>query len=104
MKPDTCLTIIVSIHAPTRGATIVHGIRRLLLDVSIHAPTRGATGKEHVFASNYYPEAGEVVIVTAGGTKVRFKKGDKVEALEPVRVDGVIRKKMKPVTGAKKKK
>ena len=60
--------------------------------------------KEHVFASNYYPEAGEVVIVTAGGTKVRFKKGDKVEALEPVRVDGVIRKKMKPVTGAKKKK
>ena len=61
-------------------------------------------GAEHVFASNYYPEAGEVVIVTAGGEKVRFKKGDKVEALEPIRVDGIIRTKMRPVTGAKKKK
>lgn len=61
-------------------------------------------GAKHVFSSNYYPEAGEVVIVTAGGTRVRFKKGDKVEALEPIRVDGVIRKKMRPVTGSKKKK
>ena len=34
---------IVSIHAPTRGATAVVCRQRISLDVSIHAPTRGAT-------------------------------------------------------------
>ena len=33
----------VSIHAPTRGATVETPIRKLLRSVSIHAPTRGAT-------------------------------------------------------------
>ena len=33
----------VSIHAPTRGATVLLPLIRLLLSVSIHAPTRGAT-------------------------------------------------------------
>ena len=35
--------IIVSIHAPTRGATRCISKGRVAIDVSIHAPTRGAT-------------------------------------------------------------
>ena len=46
---------------------------------------------------------GEVVILTDGGAKVRWREGDEVEPLDPIRVDGVIRKKMKPITGGKKK-
>ena len=34
---------IVSIHAPTRGATVVWLFPRSYAKVSIHAPTRGAT-------------------------------------------------------------
>ena len=33
----------VSIHAPARGATHVHGIDDPVITVSIHAPARGAT-------------------------------------------------------------
>ncbi len=33
----------VSIHAPTRGATVDHALWPLGVNVSIHAPTRGAT-------------------------------------------------------------
>ena len=33
----------VSIHAPTRSATIVFPVLLILLVVSIHAPTRSAT-------------------------------------------------------------
>ena len=36
-------TDIVSIHAPTRGATFAHLAFRPFRNVSIHAPTRGAT-------------------------------------------------------------
>jgi len=65
-------------------------------------------GKKHVFTSNYYPESGEAVIVTHGGAKVRYKRGDEKEEgfvpLTEIQVDGKIRKKMKPITGAKKKK
>ena len=42
VTPFVCL---VSIHAPTRGATIATFIfSRYIMSVSIHAPTRGATG------------------------------------------------------------
>jgi len=34
---------IVSIHAPARGATQPHGMPRCRANVSIHAPARGAT-------------------------------------------------------------
>ena len=34
---------IISIHAPTRGATYVPSATLFLLKISIHAPTRGAT-------------------------------------------------------------
>jgi len=43
------------------------------------------------------------VIVTNGGAKVRFKKGDEVEKLAPERVDGISRKKPRYVAGKKKK-
>ena len=35
--------LLISIHAPTRGATIVGAIGVHKLFISIHAPTRGAT-------------------------------------------------------------
>ena len=34
---------MISIHAPTRGATKVHPDKRQVRSISIHAPTRGAT-------------------------------------------------------------
>lgn len=58
--------------------------------------------QKYVLASRIDKETGEAVIVTHGGAKVRFVKGDEVEPLDPVRVDGVIRKKMKVVAGKKK--
>ena len=65
----------------------------------------GAYGidQEYVLSSNYYPETGEAVIVTHGGAKVRYKKGDEVEELAPERVDGISRKKPRHVAGKKKK-
>ena len=42
---DLCPHQSVSIHAPTRGATTSTSCRRILQTVSIHAPTRGATDK-----------------------------------------------------------
>ena len=38
-----CVTIQISIHAPTRGATPSGEERSILFAISIHAPTRGAT-------------------------------------------------------------
>ncbi len=38
-------TVWISIHAPTRGATVVGSLKAVQLHIiSIHAPTRGATG------------------------------------------------------------
>ena len=37
------ITPIISIHAPTRGATKISNCRNRRSDISIHAPTRGAT-------------------------------------------------------------
>ena len=34
---------LISIHAPTRGATEEHGVMFISIKISIHAPTRGAT-------------------------------------------------------------
>ena len=39
----TDVTYVISIHAPTRGATFFLVVRRLHPGISIHAPTRGAT-------------------------------------------------------------
>ena len=42
--------IMVSIHAPTRGATLHGPVLRRGIRVSIHAPTRGATWQCRAFA------------------------------------------------------
>ena len=38
-----CPRVMISIHAPARGATIVEGVNRSQVFISIHAPARGAT-------------------------------------------------------------
>ncbi len=40
-------TLKISIHAPTRGATLTEDAPEELKKISIHAPTRGATAKMH---------------------------------------------------------
>ena len=47
------LLILVSIHAPTRGATDERRRNRRGEVVSIHAPTRGATGRAPTTISPY---------------------------------------------------
>ena len=42
----------VSIHAPARGATIIHVLSSIILTVSIHAPARGATGLNQTDLAN----------------------------------------------------
>ena len=41
---DKQLMLLVSIHAPAQGATLIGGYPRRRREVSIHAPARGATG------------------------------------------------------------
>lgn len=54
--------------------------------------------EEHIFKARIDGDA--AVVITAGGAKVTYRDGDEKDkgfkALEPVQVDGVIRKKMKP--------
>ena len=38
------MEIVISIHAPTRGATMISSRDIVEITISIHAPTRGATG------------------------------------------------------------
>ena len=45
--------------------------------------------QKYVFASKFYPETGEMVIVTNGGSKVRFKTGDKPAPLSQIAVTGI---------------
>ena len=46
----------ISIHAPTRGATLLMGCMLMILLISIHAPTRGATlfSLGNSFVSKYF--------------------------------------------------
>ena len=70
------------------------------------AEARAAYGiaPEFIIGSAVRDEDGvkTAVIVTAGGKKVSYTAGQKMEKLEPVEIDGVVRKKMKAVTGGKK--
>ena len=62
---------------------------------------------EHVFSSgvNMINGVATAVVVTNGGVRVLYCKGDKdIMKLEPIQVDGIVRKKMKPITGKKKAK
>jgi hypothetical protein len=56
---------------------------------------------KYVFASNVSAD-GVVTILTNGGTRVKFRKGDKVRPLDPVAIDGISRKKPRIVMGKKK--
>ena len=58
--------------------------------------------ERYMLSARIDKETGEAVVVTHGGAKVRFAKDDEVEPLDPIRVDGIIRKKMKVVAGKKK--
>ena len=46
-----CTEVIISIHAPTRGATWCYFFVLKFSKISIHAPTRGATGLHPLFIS-----------------------------------------------------
>lgn len=51
-KSPTC-PIRNTIHAPTRGATLLVKLMPMLWVISIHAPTRGATAKMHNYPYTY---------------------------------------------------
>jgi len=57
--------------------------------------------KKYVFASGIDKETGEAVIVTDGGKKVRYAKGDNVDELSQIEITGVNPewKKRKPIMG-----
>lgn len=58
---------------------------------------------KYVFASRFDEATGTAIIVTQGGSRVRFKTGDKVAPLGQVAVTGIsTRPKRKPVAGAAK--
>jgi len=61
--------------------------------------------RKYVHGSRYDQGTGEAIVVTVGGSKVRFKDGDKPEKLDDIAVTGVNPKaaKRKPITGAEKK-
>jgi len=44
---------------------------------------------KYVYASSYRKETGEAVVLTNGGSKVRFKVGDKVDPLGQIAVTGI---------------
>ena len=47
-KEDVTYQFLVSIHAPTRGATDINKMLERYVGVSIHAPTRGATSRNNI--------------------------------------------------------
>ena len=60
---------MISIHAPTRGATKVHPDKRQVRSISIHAPTRGATSSSlccctYSRISIHAPTRGATTIIT----------------------------------------
>ena len=61
----------VSIHAPTKGATIMCSFFGWLHDVSIHAPTKGATFKIIDYKRSFYVS---IHAPTKGATAVRTAK------------------------------
>ena len=45
--------------------------------------------QEYVFASKSYPETGEAVILTHGGSEVRYKRGDTPVPLSETAITGI---------------
>ena len=55
---------------------------------------------QNVFNSRIDKDTNEAVIVTMGGSKVRFRRGMEVKPLDPIRITGINPKpKRKPMTG-----
>ena len=57
------MNLMLSIHAPTRGATTFYASSTILIGLSIHAPTRGATPSakhlpQYLFLSIHAPTRG----------------------------------------------
>ena len=61
---------LISIHAPTRGATSCLVSWYSLLHISIHAPTRGAT---NLAAAETLPSTISIHAPTRGATRFRFR-------------------------------
>jgi hypothetical protein len=59
-------------------------------------------GKQYVAGSAYNEQDKEAVIVTVGGSKVRFKEGDKVEPLNEIAITGINPAKRKVIAGKEK--
>jgi hypothetical protein len=55
--------------------------------------------KKYVLGSRYDQQTQEAVIVTIGGSKVRFKEGDKPEKLGQIAITGVNPVKRKVIAG-----
>ncbi len=55
---------------------------------------------KYIFASRQDNETGEMVILTNGGKRVRYRSGQEVEPLDPIAITGINPIKRKPITGA----
>ena len=62
--------LFVSIHAPTKGATLSKDVQSSIRNVSIHAPTKGAT---YVYATNHVPWIVSIHAPTKGATAISAK-------------------------------
>ena len=70
----------VSIHAPTKGATLRHALDCAALAVSIHAPTKGATIDKFVYD---IPHEVSIHAPTKGATPVRRPCASRPEGFNP---------------------
>lgn len=59
-------------------------------------------GKKYVAGSRYDAETKTAIVVTAGGKKVRYRAGDKVQPLDAIAVTGINPVKRKVIAGAAK--
>ena len=46
--------IVISIHAPVKGATVKRAVRLVAVQISIHAPVKGATGGMNNMTMTHY--------------------------------------------------
>ena len=70
--------MVISIHAPTWGATQIEGLLNALRDISIHAPTWGATGRgrpvlQPVRISIHAPTWGATQVITSSRRYLVFQ-------------------------------
>ena len=76
----TSQQMLLSIHAPTRGATCLYGFGYIAIFLSIHAPTRGATSSVKVI--NYFTGL-SIHAPTRGATWMPFLESGFRETFNP---------------------